>query len=84
MRDCLCYLVLPSVTAGCLWNLDQTSPFEIAWAASVWLEALAIIPQLVLLRKRGVVDNITSHYLLLLGSFRPFSISPNLPLGLFG
>ena len=71
-RSCLYYIVTPCVLAGLIWNLDPSSPFEIGWAISRWLEALAIVPQLVLLRKRGFVDNITSHYILLLGVFRIF------------
>nr|KAJ0198231.1 hypothetical protein LSAT_V11C700380800 [Lactuca sativa] len=33
--------------------------FMICWAFSIYLEAIAILPQLVLLQRRGNVDNLT-------------------------
>jgi ER lumen protein retaining receptor len=43
---------------------------EILWAFSVFLEAVAILPQLFLLQKTGEVENITSHYIFCLGAYR--------------
>jgi ER lumen protein retaining receptor len=43
-----------------------------AWTFSIYLEAVAIIPQLFLLQKQGECENITSHYVALLGSYRFF------------
>ncbi|KAG7034661.1 ER lumen protein-retaining receptor A [Cucurbita argyrosperma subsp. argyrosperma] len=40
---------------------------EIFWAFSIYLEAVAILPQLVLLQRSGNVDNLTSHYVFFLG-----------------
>ena len=31
------------------------------WAFSIYLEAVAILPQLFLLQKQGEVENLTSH-----------------------
>ncbi|TKY60069.1 ER lumen protein-retaining receptor A [Spatholobus suberectus] len=36
---------------------------EIFWAFSIYLEAVAILPQLVLLQRSGNVDNLTGQYL---------------------
>lgn len=48
------------------------TPLEIAWAFSIYLEAVAIMPQLFMLTKTGSAENITSHYLLFLGLYRAF------------
>ncbi len=37
------------------------------WAFSVYLEAVAILPQLVLLQRTRNVDNLTGNYVFLLG-----------------
>ena len=36
--------------------------FEVAWAFSIYLEAIAIVPQLILLQRHRSVENITSWY----------------------
>ncbi|EXC10949.1 ER lumen protein retaining receptor [Morus notabilis] len=47
---------------------------EVLWAFSIYLEAVAIIPQLVLLQRSGNVDNLTGQYVLFLGAYRAFYI----------
>lgn len=64
------YLVGPALVLGILVNQDHTSVFEIIWAASIYLESVAIMPQLFMLQKQGAVENLTSHYVFLLGSYR--------------
>lgn len=64
------YLLGPCVILGLLINQDHTSPFEMIWAFSIYLEAVAILPQLFLLQKQGEVENITSHYVAALGAYR--------------
>lgn len=44
------------------------------WAFSIYLEAVAILPQLFLVTKTGEAENITSHYLFALGSYRALYI----------
>ncbi|GAV57870.1 ER_lumen_recept domain-containing protein [Cephalotus follicularis] len=43
---------------------------EIFWAFSIYLEAVAILPQLVLLQRSGNVDNLTGQYIFFLGAYR--------------
>ncbi|CAD8140451.1 unnamed protein product [Paramecium octaurelia] len=50
------------------------APFELGWSYSIWLEALAIIPQLHMLQKIKDVENITSNYVGALGVYRFFYI----------
>lgn len=51
-------------------------PSEILWAFSIWLEAVAILPQLFMLQRTGEAETITTHYLFALGAYRALYI-PN-------
>lgn len=46
------------------------------WAFSIWLEAVAILPQLFMLQRTGEAETITTHYLFALGIYRALYI-PN-------
>lgn len=46
--------------------------YQILWAFSLYLEAVAIMPQLFLLQRTGEVENLTSHYIFTLGGYRAF------------
>lgn len=48
--------------ASCLWTQ----------AFSIYLEAVAILPQLFMLQKQGGAESLTSHYVMLLGLYRLF------------
>ncbi len=50
--------------------------FEIMWAFSIWLESVAILPQLFLLQRTGEAETITTHYLFAMGLYRAMYI-PN-------
>ncbi|KAL7895541.1 ER lumen protein retaining receptor domain-containing protein [Trichoderma sp. SZMC 28014] len=52
------------------------TPSEILWAFSIWLEAVAILPQLFMLQRTGEAETITANYLFALGSYRALYI-PN-------
>ncbi|CAH2034300.1 unnamed protein product [Thlaspi arvense] len=45
-------------------------PLQVFWAFSIYLEAVAILPQLVLLQRSGNVDNLTGQYVVFLGAYR--------------
>ncbi|KAI1807738.1 ER lumen protein retaining receptor [Daldinia bambusicola] len=49
---------------------------EIMWAFSIWLESVAILPQLFMLQRTGEAEVITTHYLFALGIYRTLYI-PN-------
>lgn len=46
------------------------------WSFSIWLEAVAILPQLFMLQRTGEAETITTHYLAALGAYRALYI-PN-------
>jgi len=69
------YLLAGSAILGILFPYKYT-PAEILWAFSIWLESVAILPQLFLLQRTGEAETITTHYLFALGIYRALYI-PN-------
>uniref|UniRef100_A0A0A9W0R4 ER lumen protein-retaining receptor n=1 Tax=Lygus hesperus TaxID=30085 RepID=A0A0A9W0R4_LYGHE len=67
------FLVLPCVLLSLLIN-HEFSPMEILWTFSIYLESVAILPQLFMVSKTGEAESITSHYLFALGSYRALYI----------
>uniref|UniRef100_A0A914KXG7 ER lumen protein-retaining receptor n=1 Tax=Meloidogyne incognita TaxID=6306 RepID=A0A914KXG7_MELIC len=63
------FLVLPSFVLAILINHDF-SFFEVLWTFSIYLESVAIMPQLFMLSKTGSAETITAHYLFALGIYR--------------
>eukprot|EP00469_Lotharella_globosa_P006054 CAMPEP_0167800710 /NCGR_PEP_ID=MMETSP0111_2-20121227/17929_1 /TAXON_ID=91324 /ORGANISM="Lotharella globosa, Strain CCCM811" /LENGTH=271 /DNA_ID=CAMNT_0007696093 /DNA_START=53 /DNA_END=868 /DNA_ORIENTATION=- len=45
---------------------------EIAWTFSIYLEAVAIVPQMEVLGRAKIVKNLTANYLFALGAYRVF------------
>lgn len=49
---------------------DRKFDLQVLWTFSIYLESVAILPQLFLVSKTGEAESITSHYLFALGSYR--------------
>ena len=69
------YLIVPALLLALVFNEEPdgflSDPFEISWAFSIFLEAVAILPQCVLNRARnGLVDILTADYVFCLGAYR--------------
>lgn len=43
---------------------------QVLWSFSIWLESVAIMPQLYMLQQTGEAETITTHYLFALGAYR--------------
>jgi len=69
------YLLGGAAVLAILFPYDH-SPREILWAFSIWLESVAILPQLFVLQRTGEAETITTHYLFALGAYRALYI-PN-------
>ena len=65
----IAFLIVPCAALAALVHADA-APLELAWTFSIYLEAVAILPQLVLLQRTGNVDNLTGDYVFLLGVYR--------------
>lgn len=62
----------PAVLA-LLFHLEFTI-LEILWSFSIFLEAIAILPQMFLLQRMGEAESITTHYIFALGAYRAMYI----------
>lgn len=49
---------------------------ELLWTFSIWLESVAILPQLFMVQRTGEAETITTHYIFALGIYRALYI-PN-------
>jgi len=67
------FLIIPSVILALLINHDLTF-LEVLWTFSIYMESVAILPQLFMVSKTGEAESITSHYLFALGSYRALYI----------
>ncbi|PWN89839.1 putative ERD2-ER lumen protein-retaining receptor [Acaromyces ingoldii] len=73
------YLMGPAAVLAILFhyrNPDLGVIKETLWAFSIYLEAVAILPQLFMLQRTGEAETITTHYLFALGAYRALYI-PN-------
>ena len=69
------YLLGPSFILSLIFNYKFTLT-EVLWSFSIFLEAVAILPQLFMLQRTGEAETITTHYLAALGAYRALYI-PN-------
>ncbi|KAG2410298.1 ER lumen protein-retaining receptor A HDEL receptor [Vigna angularis] len=76
LQECLLawigFLLVTLTQASC--SVFELWGFTVFWAFSIYLEAVAILPQLVLLQRSGNVDNLTGQYVFFLGAYRAFYI----------
>ncbi|KAJ4843932.1 ER lumen protein-retaining receptor A [Turnera subulata] len=68
------HLLVAACLVLALFVHEKFTVQEILWAFSIYLEAVAILPQLVLLQRSGNVDNLTGQYVFFLGAYRAFYI----------
>ncbi|GMM58965.1 Erd2 protein [Maudiozyma humilis] len=69
------YLLAASFALGLVFN-HKFSVVEVLWSFSLWLESVAILPQLFMLSKSGKAKSLTVHYIFALGLYRALYI-PN-------
>merc|ERR1712203_1181213 len=67
------YLLGPCCVLGLISTEEYTIP-EVLWTISIWLESVAIIPQLVLLQQMREVENLTSQFVAAMGAYRALYI----------
>jgi len=68
------FLVVPALGLACLIN-TSFDVMEVLWTFSIYLESVAILPQLFMISKTGEAETITSHYLFAQGSYRALYIA---------
>ena len=67
------FLLGPTAVLALVLNHEFTV-MEVLWTFSIYLESVAILPQLFMVSKTGEAESITSHYLFALGSYRALYI----------
>ncbi|ORY98418.1 ER lumen protein retaining receptor [Absidia repens] len=67
------YLLGGAIVLALLTTEDYTVR-ETLWTFSIWLESVAILPQLFMLQRTGEAETITTHYLFALGGYRTLYI----------
>ncbi|PAV57669.1 hypothetical protein WR25_23301 [Diploscapter pachys] len=67
------FLIIPAALLAVLINHERTL-MEVMWTFSIYLESVAIMPQLFMLSRTGNAETITAHYLFALGSYRALYI----------
>ena len=67
------FLLAPVAILAMVLN-NEFSAMEVLWTFSIYLESVAILPQLFMVSKTGEAETITSHYLFALGSYRALYI----------
>lgn len=63
------YLLVGALALALIYPYEYSFS-EILWAFSIWLESVAILPQLFMLQRTGEAETITVHYLAALGLYR--------------
>ncbi|KAL1411622.1 endoplasmic reticulum retention protein [Vanrija albida] len=71
----LVWILAPVAVLALIFNYEFSFA-EIMWSFSIWLESVAILPQLFMLQRTGEAETITTHYLAALGLYRGLYI-PN-------
>mmetsp|Transcript_9445 Transcript_9445/g.8452 ORF Transcript_9445/g.8452 Transcript_9445/m.8452 type:complete len:221 (+) Transcript_9445:13-675(+) len=69
------FAVAPAAILGLITNIIEGFGFiEVFWTFSIYLEAFAIIPQLIVLQRYQEVENLTGNYVFFLGAYRALYI----------
>lgn len=63
------FLIAPCLFLAMIIHYSS-SLTEILWTFSIYLESVAILPQLVLMQRTQNIDNLTGNYVFLLGTYR--------------
>ncbi|KAK9840489.1 hypothetical protein WJX74_010541 [Apatococcus lobatus] len=63
------FVLVPAAVLAIVIHQDW-SIIEVLWTFSIYLEAVAILPQLVMLQRGQNIDNLTGNYVFLLGAYR--------------
>lgn len=68
------FAVAPCVVVALITHVVQKGltpqPIELLWTFSIYLESIAILPQLVVLQRYGEVENLTGNYVFFMGAYR--------------
>jgi len=68
------FAVAPAFVVSLITHLIQNSfainPMDLLWIFSIYLESIAILPQLIVLQRYREVENLTGNYVFFMGAYR--------------
>ena len=64
------YLLIGAAILSLITAPAQNGWFEYPWTFSIYLESVAILPQLFMLQRRKEAEALTAHYIFALGAYR--------------
>jgi ER lumen protein retaining receptor len=67
-------VVAPCFAIALLLNMLGSRDLIVFWLFSIFLETVAILPQLVMVQRVGECDDVTGVYIFLLGVYRPIQV----------
>lgn len=76
------YLIGSSALMALIFHL-RFNVTELLWSFSIWLESVAILPQLFMIQRTGKAESMTTHYIFALGIYRVFYLLNWIYRGLF-
>jgi len=72
------FAVLPCAIVALITHLFQhkfsIKPIDLLWIFSIYLESIAILPQLIVLQRYREVENLTGNYVFFMGAYRALYI----------
>lgn len=69
------FLLIGSLALALIFPSERIySVTNILWTFSLWLESVAILPQLFMLQRTGQAESLTVHYIFALGLYRGFYV----------
>jgi len=72
------FAVLPCAIVAVITHFLQSNKFfdiiDLLWTFSIYLEAIAILPQLIVLQRYREVENLTGNYIFFMGAYRALYI----------
>ena len=68
-----CFII--AIFTQLLGHKHRFSIMELLWTFSIYLEAIAILPQLIVLQRYREVENLTGNYIFFMGSYRALYIA---------
>ena len=66
------YYLIPFAMVMTLFIHRGWRPWDLIWSFSLWMESVAVFPQIYIIQKNNGIENFTAHYLASLGIYRFF------------
>lgn len=67
-------LIVAAITHALQQKFAGFNPIDMLWTFSIYLESIAILPQLIVLQRYREVENLTGNYIFFMGAYRALYI----------